>query len=184
MGLIINSLIFFYMNYMKNLTVKLLLALILLFTISSCCNIRAKGSLNDKNIPNCSTGNASLYYHIQTKKGILGINQDIGMCGAGIGLIFPIPFPVWIGRNTCSEDFKIAGGIPVGVNNRFSIKYNNKIYNGIKKEQGEEHWDPHYHFKNINTEELKKAKDAVIIVKDGDEVIAELPFEWGVSVYT
>ncbi len=163
---------------MKNLITKSLLVLSSISLLSSCCNIAAKGSLKDKSIITKNFGNAPSWYQMPTKKGKLVIEQDIGKCGAGIS--FLLIFPMQISKNTCEDNFRVKVDLEkIGINYKnILIKYNNKIYNSV-----EEDGAGNSVFKGINTDELKQSKDAVIIIKDGDEVIAELPFEWGVSVY-
>lgn len=98
--------------------------------------------------------------------------------GGGVFLVFPIPFP-FIYTNTCKEQFRVKADLEkTGIHYKnIMIKYDGKIHIPVRKN---EVGNPIF---QINTDELKQAKDAVIIVKDGNEVIAELPFEWGVSVY-
>ena len=155
--------------------IKYLFYIIILFCCSGCYAIRAKGILKDKIIEYKSVGNAPLYYKVYTKKGIFSLRYDIGQCGGGVLLLFPIPFPFW-SINTCDKNFIIAGAIPVGVDNQILLKYNNQIHKPIRITQL-----GNFVFTDINTNDLKTATDATIILKDGEEVIIELPFEWRVG---
>lgn len=75
---------------------KILIILILPFLLSNCCDIRAKGSLIDKNIKMKSVGNAPTYYYIPTNKGELIIDQDIGACGGGSIFSISNTFPFYL----------------------------------------------------------------------------------------
>lgn len=157
----------------SSLYMRVLISVGLCCLLCGCFIIGSKGSFTSKD--------AGLifhdgdYYSVNTKKGKIEFDYDIGHCGVRAVLILPIIFGVF----NCEDNFRIHVYVDRKIIKKLNIiiKYNNQSFIHNKE------FDHNFTFKNINTDELKKAKDAKIIIKDGDELIAELPFEWGVSIF-
>lgn len=159
-----------------------LFVLCLVFMLSGCFAIKERGWLTDKSIPHYGGTYNNGEYVIDFKKYKLDIGYEIGECGGGVE--FLLFFPMWFGENSCKESFYLT---IIKIINRhikslnftdIAIKYNNTMHYPIDK-----HIIRGFIFKNINTDELKKANDTAIIIKDPDGTIHEIPFKWGWDIF-